>query len=58
MIDHIWRDRLTVADVFVPTRAGETFAPALRTLVAARNFARERAVIAVRTIRAFKEKSP
>jgi CelD/BcsL family acetyltransferase involved in cellulose biosynthesis len=36
MIDHIWRERITIADVFVPLSPRDPFAAALHALIAAR----------------------
>lgn len=56
MIDHIWRERLTVADVLVPTRANDPLVPAIQTVIAARDAARKRARRIVNGLRAIKER--
>jgi CelD/BcsL family acetyltransferase involved in cellulose biosynthesis len=52
MIDHVWRERIEIADIFVPLAAHDPFATAIRALVAARY----RAIDFVRIIRRIKEK--
>lgn len=52
MIDHVWRERIEIADVFVPLSARDPYAAAIRAFVAARY----RAIDLVRTIRRIKEK--
>jgi CelD/BcsL family acetyltransferase involved in cellulose biosynthesis len=54
MIDHVWRERIEIADMFVPLSPDDPVAAAIRALVAARY----RAIDVVRTIRRFREKLP
>lgn len=51
MIDHIWRERIAMADVFVPLSPRDPYAAAVRALLAARYCA----IDAVRTIRRIRE---
>jgi len=51
MIDHVWRERIEIADVFVPLSPRDPYALAIRALVAARYSA----IDAVRSIRRIKE---
>ncbi len=41
MIDHVWRERLTIADLLIPTRPNDPIAAAIIGLMAARRSARE-----------------
>jgi len=52
MIDHIWRERIQIADVFIPLYPSDPIAAAIKTLLRARYVAIE----CVRTMRRFKEK--
>ena len=52
MIDHIWRERIEIADVFVPLSPHDPYAGAIRALVAARY----RAIDFVKSLRDIKEK--
>lgn len=54
MIDHIWRERIEIADVFVPLAPRDPRAAAIRGLVAART----RATDCIKAIRRLKEKLP
>jgi CelD/BcsL family acetyltransferase involved in cellulose biosynthesis len=54
MIDHIWRERIEIADVFVPLSPRDPYAAAIRTLVATRT----RAIDFIKTIRRIREKLP
>ncbi|MGE3149246.1 MAG: GNAT family N-acetyltransferase [Pseudorhodoplanes sp.] len=56
MIDHVWRDRYAVGDVFIPLGARRTIAPVIQTLIRARAFAREHAKPFVHRLRAFRER--
>jgi CelD/BcsL family acetyltransferase involved in cellulose biosynthesis len=56
MIDHIWRGRLAMADLFVPLRADDLQIAAIRTILIARHAARNRARRIVRAIRSFRER--
>ncbi len=42
MIDHVWRERLSVGDLLIPTRPNDALAKAIITLMAARRGARTR----------------
>lgn len=52
MIDHVWRERIEIADVFIPLYPSDPMAAAIKTLLRARYAAIEW----VRTMRRFKEK--
>lgn len=52
MIDHVWRERIEIADVFIPLYPSDPVAAAIKALVRARHAAIE----CVRTMRRFKEK--
>lgn len=52
MIDHIWRERIPIADVFVPLHPRDPYASAIRALIVARY----RALDLARTLRRIKEK--
>jgi CelD/BcsL family acetyltransferase involved in cellulose biosynthesis len=52
MIDHVWRDRTTIGDVFIALKARDPFAAAIRNLL----LARLRAIDLVKTIRRIREK--
>lgn len=52
MIDHVWRERIEIADVFIPLSPSDPVAAAIKALIRARYAAIE----CVRTIRRFKEK--
>ncbi len=54
MIDHIWRERIEIADVFVALAARDPGAAAIRALVAART----RAIDCIKAIRRLREKLP
>jgi CelD/BcsL family acetyltransferase involved in cellulose biosynthesis len=54
MIDHVWRERIDIADLFVPLSPRDPSAAAIRALLAARY----RAIDFVRTLRRIKEKLP
>ena len=54
MIDHIWRERIEIADVFVPLAPRDPRAAAIRALVAART----RAIDFIKAIRRIREKLP
>ena len=54
MIDHIWRERIEIADVFVPLSPRDPYAFAMRALVAARY----RAIDFIKAIRRIREKLP
>ncbi len=54
MIDHVWRERITIADVFVPLSPRDPFARSLHALLAARN----RAIDFAKSLRRIKEKLP
>lgn len=54
MIDHIWRERIEIADVFVPLSPRDPYAAAIRALIAART----RAVDFIKAIRRIREKLP
>lgn len=54
MIDHLWRERIVIADVFVPLSPRDPFAAAIGALVAARY----RAIDFVRILRRIREKLP
>jgi CelD/BcsL family acetyltransferase involved in cellulose biosynthesis len=52
MIDHIWRERIDIADVFAALKPRDPYATAIRTLINARYFA----IDIVRTLRRIREK--
>ncbi len=52
MIDHVWRERIEIADVFIPLYPSDPMAAAIKTLLRVRYAAIE----CVRTMRRFKEK--
>jgi CelD/BcsL family acetyltransferase involved in cellulose biosynthesis len=52
MIDHVWRERIEIADVFIPLYPSDPIAAGIKTLIRARYAAIE----GVRTVRRFKEK--
>ena len=52
MIDHVWRERIEIADVFVALSPRDPYAAAIRALVKARY----RAIDLVRTLRRLREK--
>lgn len=52
MIDHIWRERIDIADVFVPLKTRDPYAIAIRVLVGARYSA----IDIVRALRRIREK--
>lgn len=54
MIDHLWRERIAIADVFVPLSPRDPRAAAIRALLAARY----RAIDFVKSLRSIKEKLP
>ncbi len=54
MIDHVWRERIDIADIFVPLSPRDPYAAAIRALVSARYSA----IDIVRTIRRIREKLP
>jgi CelD/BcsL family acetyltransferase involved in cellulose biosynthesis len=54
MIDHIWRERIEIADVFVPLSPRAPYAAAIRALVAARTGA----IDFIKAIRRIREKLP
>jgi CelD/BcsL family acetyltransferase involved in cellulose biosynthesis len=56
MIDHIWRDRLPLGDVFVPLTKDRTKTGAIRLAIHARDYAHRCARRAVHKIRKFREK--
>ena len=56
MIDHIWRERLAIGDLLIPTRSGDPVGPALAKLVMARRRAREEAKRLVQFARSIREK--
>jgi hypothetical protein len=56
MIDHVWRERLSVGDLLVPTRPHDPAGPALGKLIMARRHAREEAKRLVRFIASIREK--
>jgi CelD/BcsL family acetyltransferase involved in cellulose biosynthesis len=43
MIDHVWRERLTVGDLYIPTRRNDAVGPLLGKLIRLRQNAREHA---------------
>ena len=56
MIDHIWRERLAIGDLLIPTRSGDPAGPALAKLIMARRRAREEAKRLVNLLRSIREK--
>lgn len=54
MIDHVWRERIAIADVFVPLLPRDPLAAAIAALVAART----RAIDFVKTLRRLRETLP
>lgn len=58
MIDHVWRERLAIGDLLVPTRPGNPVGPALARLVMARQQARETAKHFAHFIASIGEKKP
>jgi CelD/BcsL family acetyltransferase involved in cellulose biosynthesis len=54
MIDHVWRERIAIADVFVPLAPRDPYAAAIGALVAARC----RAIDFVKALRRIREKQP
>jgi CelD/BcsL family acetyltransferase involved in cellulose biosynthesis len=57
MIDHVWRERLAIGDLLIPTRRGDPLGPALARLVMARRRGREAAKRLVHFIASFREKT-
>jgi hypothetical protein len=43
MIDHVWRERLTVGDLYIPTRRNDAVGPLLGKLIRLRRSTREQA---------------
>src|SRR5262249_43196311 len=59
MIDHVWRERLAVADFYLPTGlAHPAMARALTNLILARRRAREQAKSLYHFIKSFREERP
>jgi CelD/BcsL family acetyltransferase involved in cellulose biosynthesis len=56
MIDHVWRERLNIGDLLIPTRADDPAGPALGKLIKARRHAREEAKRLVHFIKSIREK--
>ena len=56
MIDHVWRERLAIGDLLVPTTRNDPVGPALAALFIARRRAREEAKRLVHFIQAIWEK--
>ncbi len=56
MIDHIWRDRLALADVYVPLTKNKTRAAAIRAVILAQGGLRNRARAALHKFRSLREK--
>lgn len=56
MIDHIWRDRLAVCDLYIPTKRSSLLASPSRLLLQSRRALRERLKPLVHTVRDLKEK--
>ncbi|MEO8686033.1 MAG: GNAT family N-acetyltransferase, partial [Devosia sp.] len=56
MIDHVWRERLAIGDLLIPTRHGDPAGPALAKLIMARRRAREEAKRLVNFLRSIREK--
>jgi len=56
MIDHIWRDRLPLGDVFAPLARGRIQIGAIRTTIRARHGLRERARAVLHCLRKIREK--
>lgn len=58
MIDHIWRERITIGDLLIPTRRGDPLGPALAKLVMARRRGREHAKRLIHFVKSIREKKP
>lgn len=58
MIDHVWRERLAIGDLLIPTRRGNPAGPALAKLIMARRRARDEAKRLVKFVRSIREKKP
>ncbi len=56
MIDHVWRERLTIGDLLIPTRPNDPIAAAIIGLMAARRRARSGAKRLLHAARKLKEK--
>jgi len=56
MIDHVWRARFAMADLFVPLKAHDSLAPILRNIVLTRNAARDGARAILHAFQRFREK--
>jgi CelD/BcsL family acetyltransferase involved in cellulose biosynthesis len=56
MIDHVWRERLAVGDLLVPTRRGDPAGSAIAKLIMARRHAREEAKRLVKLVKNIREK--
>jgi hypothetical protein len=57
MIDHVWRERLAVGDLLVPTRRGDPLAPTIAAMILGRRRAREAAKQLFKNVKHFREKS-
>jgi CelD/BcsL family acetyltransferase involved in cellulose biosynthesis len=55
MIDHLWRDRLTIATTLFPTRAGDALARVIEHLIVTRGHARNAARTVYHALRNVKE---
>lgn len=56
MIDHVWRERLAIGDLLLPTRRNDPLGPMLAQLVMSRRRAREQAKRLVHFIKTIREK--
>ena len=58
MIDHVWRERLPIGDLLIPTTPNDPIAGAIMALMAARRAARSQAKLMLHALRTLKEKRP
>jgi len=58
MIDHVWRERLPIGDLLIPTTPNDPLARAIIWMMAARRGARGYAKLALLAWRNIKEKRP
>lgn len=58
MIDHVWRERLPIGDLLIPTTPNDPIAGTIIALMAARRTARSQAKLMLHALRNLKEKRP
>jgi CelD/BcsL family acetyltransferase involved in cellulose biosynthesis len=56
MIDHVWRERLAVGDLLVPTRRADLLAPVIAAMILGRRRTREAAKRLFENVKHFREK--